>query len=86
MPNVEGSVGVPEGEDHEFGVNADDALDVLGLFLDGVGVDGLVGRAAHFAFPVEEVTVVISSDDQGVGEGHLVLVRDGEGQEDEGQT
>lgn len=86
MPNVEGGVGVPEGEDHEFGVDADDALDVLSLFLDGVGVDRFIGGVAHFAFPVEEVTVVVSSHDQGVGQSHLVLVWDREGQQGQGKN
>lgn len=76
MPNILGSVGVSESKDDKLGVDTDDALDVLGLFLDGVGVDWLVGRVADFALPVEKIGVIVSSYDERVSEGDLVLVWD----------
>lgn len=62
MPDIEGGIGVSESQNYEFGVDGDDALDVFGFFFDDVGVDGFVGGVANFAFPVEEVLVVVSAN------------------------
>ncbi len=53
LPDVEEGVGVSEGKDNEGGVDAEDALDILLLLLDEVGVQGTVLRGAHIAFPVD---------------------------------
>ncbi len=53
LPNVQGRIGVSEGQNHELGVDSDNTLDVLGFFLDNVGMDGFVGWVADFALPVK---------------------------------
>jgi hypothetical protein len=78
LPDVQKGVGVAEGEDGEFGVDAQDAFDVEDGLLDYVGVQGAVGVVADFAGPEGEVVVV--ADYQGVGEGHLVGVWEGQGE------
>lgn len=84
LPHIQQCVGVPEGQHHEIGVDAQDALDVDDGLLDDVGVQGTVGLVADFAGPQLEVVVV--ADDQGVGQGHLVGVGEGEGEgEQEGE-
>ena len=79
LPDVLKGVGVPECEDDEGGVDAEDALDVFGLFLDVVGVEGSVGGIADDALPVDEVELVLAADDHGVAEEHLVDVGEAEG-------
>ena len=85
MPDVEGSVGVSEGENHEFGVNSDDALDVFGFFLDDVSVDGFVGGITDFTIPVVKVRLVVSANNERAGKSHLIIVRDAGGEANYGQ-
>jgi hypothetical protein len=75
LPDVLGGVGVSEGQHNELRVHADDTLDVFGVFLDWMGVDWFVCGIAYFAFPVEKVGVVVSADNERVGESNLILVR-----------
>jgi hypothetical protein len=75
LPDVLGGVGVSEGQHNELRVHADDALDIFGVFLDWMGVNWFVCGIAYFAFPVEKVAVVVSADNERVGESYLILVR-----------
>ena len=81
LPDIEGSVGVSEGQNDELLIDAHDALDIhLGL-LDVMCVDWTIAVVAHLAVPEGEL--VIPTDDEGVGECHLVVVREGIGQSQE---
>ena len=84
LPEVEGVGGVSEGQHHELGVHAQDALD-LGLgVVDVVSVKGFVGVVAGGADP--EFEVLGSAHDQRVGEDHLVPPGQGvEGDEESAQ-
>jgi len=77
LPDIESCVGVSEGQNHEVIVDTYDALDVFGFFFDWVYVDGFVFWTAYFALPIVKITIVVTPDDQSVGQGDLILVRNG---------
>ena len=81
LPDVEGGVGVSEGQDDVVVVDGQHAFDVLEGFFDVVGMDGFVGIITNCADPVDEV--LCSPDNEGVGEQHLVDVVQGEREDGE---
>lgn len=79
LPNVKEGVSVPEGEDDEGGVDAQNAFDVFFFLFDEMGVKGSVGWLAHIALPIQEIGHVVSADNHGVGQKHLLYVGEGAG-------
>lgn len=74
LPDIEGSVSVSEGENDEGRIDADNAFNVNSFFLDNVGVNWFVGAVAHFADPVHKIGLVVSTNDQRIGKGHLIFI------------
>jgi len=77
LPDVKQSVSVSEGKHNEGRVDAEDALDVLLVLLDVVGVDWSIGGITDVAFPVDQVRLVFFAYDHGIGETHLLNVGQG---------
>ena len=85
MGNIS-SNGVPESQDNEIVVSADDALHGLDFFLDKVRSQRLVRGIANFATPLDKVLLsLLTPDDQGIGEAHLVVEGNGKDRQEKGR-
>ena len=74
LPDIEGSVSVSEGESDESRIDADNAFNVNSFFLDNMRVNWFVGAVAHFTDPVHKIGLVVSTNDQRIGKGHLIFI------------
>ena len=74
LPDVEESVGVSEGKNNEGGIDTEYTFDIFLFLFDVVDMERPVGLIADVAFPVDDVKLVISSYDHGVGKEHSFYI------------
>ena len=74
LPDIKESVGVSEGKDNKGGVDTEYAFDIFLLLFDVVDMKRPVAFFADVTFPVDDVKLVVSSDDHGVGKEHSFYI------------
>ena len=62
LPDIEKGIGVSKGKNNEGRINTKYAFNILLFLFDIMAVEGTVCWIAHVAIPIDEIEIIVSTD------------------------